>query len=63
MTEDDADSVATDSQQSEETELPVIQLCGLVEELRYRPAAAPHRGLHPSGLGPGLQHRSHPIPH
>uniref|UniRef100_A0A8C0ZQS4 Cilia- and flagella-associated protein 263 n=1 Tax=Castor canadensis TaxID=51338 RepID=A0A8C0ZQS4_CASCN len=35
MTEDDADSVATDSQQSEETELPVIQLCGLVEELSY----------------------------
>lgn len=36
MTEDDSESVATDSQAEEEGELPVIQLCGLVEELRYR---------------------------
>ncbi|XP_076988701.1 cilia- and flagella-associated protein 263 isoform X2 [Tamandua tetradactyla] len=35
MTDDDSDSVLTDSQVGEESELPVIQLCGLVEELSY----------------------------
>ena len=35
MSEEDSDSVITDSQAEEEGELPVIQLCGLVEELRY----------------------------
>lgn len=35
MTEEDSESVHTDSQTGEDTELPVIQLCGLVEELRY----------------------------
>lgn len=34
MSEEDSDSTFTDSQ-AEESELPVIQLCGLVEELRY----------------------------
>lgn len=37
MTEEDSDSVYTDSQTGEERELPVMQLCGLVEELRYLP--------------------------
>ncbi|OBS75254.1 hypothetical protein A6R68_14251 [Neotoma lepida] len=35
MAEEDSDSVATDSQTEEDGELPVIQLCGLVEELSY----------------------------
>nr|XP_023421767.1 coiled-coil domain-containing protein 113 isoform X1 [Cavia porcellus] len=35
MTEEDSDSVYTDSQTGEERELPVMQLCGLVEELSY----------------------------
>ncbi|XP_013371729.1 PREDICTED: coiled-coil domain-containing protein 113 isoform X2 [Chinchilla lanigera] len=35
MTDEDSDSVYTDSQTGEERELPVIQLCGLVEELSY----------------------------
>ncbi|XP_006531063.1 coiled-coil domain-containing protein 113 isoform X1 [Mus musculus] len=35
MSEEDSDSVITDSQAEEEGELPVIQLCGLVEELSY----------------------------
>ncbi|XP_008833081.1 coiled-coil domain-containing protein 113 isoform X1 [Nannospalax galili] len=35
MTEEDSESVATDSQVEEEGVLPVIQLCGLVEELSY----------------------------
>ncbi|XP_004625990.1 coiled-coil domain-containing protein 113 isoform X1 [Octodon degus] len=35
MTEEDSDSVYTDSQTGEERSLPVIQLCGLVEELSY----------------------------
>ncbi|XP_055477327.1 coiled-coil domain-containing protein 113 isoform X1 [Psammomys obesus] len=39
MTEEDSESVATDSQAEEESELPVIQLCGLVEELSYGNAA------------------------
>lgn len=39
MSEEDSDSGITDSQTEEEGELPVIQLCGLVEELRY-----PHHG-------------------
>lgn len=36
MSEEDSDSAFTDSQAEEEGELPVIQLCGLVEELRYQ---------------------------
>lgn len=35
MSEEDSDSAITDSQAEEEGELPVIQLCGLVEELSY----------------------------
>ncbi|XP_075834037.1 cilia- and flagella-associated protein 263 isoform X4 [Microtus pennsylvanicus] len=35
MSEEDSDNAATDSQTEEESELPVIQLCGLVEELSY----------------------------
>ncbi|XP_052023173.1 coiled-coil domain-containing protein 113 [Apodemus sylvaticus] len=35
MSEEDSDSAFTDSQTEEEGELPVIQLCGLVEELSY----------------------------
>ncbi|XP_037672261.1 coiled-coil domain-containing protein 113 isoform X2 [Choloepus didactylus] len=35
MTDDDSDSVRTESQVGEESDLPVIQLCGLVEELSY----------------------------
>lgn len=35
MSEEDSDSGITDSQTEEEGELPVIQLCGLVEELSY----------------------------
>lgn len=35
MSEEDSDSAITDSQTEEEGELPVIQLCGLVEELSY----------------------------
>ncbi|XP_051025311.1 coiled-coil domain-containing protein 113 [Acomys russatus] len=35
MTEEDTESVATESQTEEDGELPVIQLCGLVEELSY----------------------------
>ncbi|XP_037682636.1 coiled-coil domain-containing protein 113-like [Choloepus didactylus] len=31
----DSDSVRTESQVGEESDLPVIQLCGLVEELSY----------------------------
>lgn len=37
MSEEESDGTFTDSQAEEEGELPVIQLCGLVEELRYRP--------------------------
>lgn len=36
MSEEESDSTVTDSHTEEEGELPVIQLCGLVEELRYR---------------------------
>lgn len=50
MSEEDSDNAATDSQ-TEDGELPVIQLCGLVEELRYR-----HRGP----LRPQLQPADHP---
>lgn len=35
MSEEDSDNAATDSQTEEDGELPVIQLCGLVEELSY----------------------------
>ncbi|KAG3257165.1 cilia- and flagella-associated protein 263 isoform X1 [Ictidomys tridecemlineatus] len=35
MTDEDSESVHTDSQTGEDSELPVIQLCGLVEELSY----------------------------
>ncbi|XP_048211044.1 coiled-coil domain-containing protein 113 [Perognathus longimembris pacificus] len=35
MTDDESDSGLTDSQGSEESDLPVIQLCGLVDELSY----------------------------
>ncbi|KAL1784737.1 coiled-coil domain-containing protein 113 [Sigmodon hispidus] len=35
MSEEDSDSAVTDSQTEEDGELPVIQLCGLVEELSY----------------------------
>ncbi|XP_008573208.1 PREDICTED: coiled-coil domain-containing protein 113 isoform X2 [Galeopterus variegatus] len=35
MTDDDSDSVLSESQTGEESELPVIQLCGLVEEFSY----------------------------
>lgn len=51
MSEEDSDNAVTDSQTEEDGELPVIQLCGLVEELRYR-----HRGP----LRPQLQHADHP---
>lgn len=36
MTDDEIESVLSDSHEGSEQELPVIQLCGLVEELRYR---------------------------
>ncbi|KAM9191611.1 cilia- and flagella-associated protein 263 [Dugong dugon] len=39
MTDDDSESNLTDSQAGDENELPVIQLCGLVEELSYGNAA------------------------
>lgn len=51
MAEEDSESAATDSQTEEDGELPVIQLCGLVEELRYR-----HRGP----LRPQRQPANHP---
>ncbi|KAH0501648.1 Coiled-coil domain-containing protein 113 [Microtus ochrogaster] len=51
MSEEDSDNAVTDSQNEEDGELPVIQLCGLVEELRYR-----HRGP----LRPQLQPADHP---
>ncbi|XP_049999960.1 cilia- and flagella-associated protein 263 [Alexandromys fortis] len=35
MSEEDSDNAVTDSQTEEDGELPVIQLCGLVEELSY----------------------------
>ncbi|XP_053458959.1 coiled-coil domain-containing protein 113 isoform X2 [Nycticebus coucang] len=35
MTDDDTDSVHTEPPIGEESELPIIQLCGLVEELSY----------------------------
>ncbi|XP_013209547.1 coiled-coil domain-containing protein 113 isoform X3 [Microtus ochrogaster] len=35
MSEEDSDNAVTDSQIEEDGELPVIQLCGLVEELSY----------------------------
>ncbi|XP_033074514.1 coiled-coil domain-containing protein 113 isoform X3 [Trachypithecus francoisi] len=35
MTDDEIDSVLSDSHEGSEQELPVIQLCGLVEELSY----------------------------
>ncbi|KAM4833529.1 cilia- and flagella-associated protein 263 isoform 2-T2 [Thomomys bottae] len=35
VTDDESDSGLTDSQGSEENDLPVIQLCGLVDELSY----------------------------
>ncbi|XP_036044202.1 coiled-coil domain-containing protein 113 isoform X2 [Onychomys torridus] len=35
MAEEESESTATDSQTEESSELPVIQLCGLVEELSY----------------------------
>ncbi|XP_007946284.1 coiled-coil domain-containing protein 113 [Orycteropus afer afer] len=35
MTDDDSESNLTESQAGDENELPVIQLCGLVEELSY----------------------------
>ncbi|PNI63597.1 CCDC113 isoform 5 [Pan troglodytes] len=34
MTDDETESVLSDSHEGSELELPVIQLCGLVEELR-----------------------------
>nr|XP_040135301.1 coiled-coil domain-containing protein 113 isoform X2 [Ictidomys tridecemlineatus] len=43
MTDEDSESVHTDSQTGEDSELPVIQLCGLVEELRYPPSAVAGR--------------------
>ncbi|KAK2085157.1 hypothetical protein P7K49_036457 [Saguinus oedipus] len=39
MTDDDSESVLSESHEGSEQELPVIQLCGLVEELRYRGGA------------------------
>ena len=51
MSEEDSDNAATDSQTEEDGELPVIQLCGLVEELRYR---------HHGPLRPQLQPAYHP---
>lgn len=39
MSDEDSETPATELQGGEENELPIIQLCGLVEELRYgRPA-------------------------
>lgn len=39
MSFEDSETPATELQAGEENELPIIQLCGLVEELRYgRPA-------------------------
>ncbi|PNJ62948.1 CCDC113 isoform 7 [Pongo abelii] len=35
MTDDESESVLSDSHEGSELELPVIQLCGLVEELSY----------------------------
>ncbi|XP_055154450.1 cilia- and flagella-associated protein 263 isoform X4 [Symphalangus syndactylus] len=35
MTDDESESVLSDSREGSELELPVIQLCGLVEELSY----------------------------
>lgn len=40
MTDEDSDTPVSELQGGEENDLPVIQLCGLVEELRYgRPAS------------------------
>lgn len=38
MTEEDSEPSVSELQVEEENELSVIQLCGLVEELRYWPA-------------------------
>lgn len=43
MAEEDAETCANELQVA--AELPVIQLCGLVEELRYRPAGCAGRPL------------------
>lgn len=37
MSDDDPETPLSESQVAEENELPVIQLCSLVEELRYWP--------------------------
>lgn len=38
MTDEDSETSASEAQAQDENELPIIQLCGLVEELRYQPA-------------------------
>ena len=43
---------ASELQVEDENELPVIQLCGLVEELRYRPAGCWGRPSARCALGP-----------
>lgn len=37
MTDDDSETSASETQAQDESDLPVFQLCGLVEELRYPP--------------------------
>ena len=39
MTDEDSDTPVSELQGGEENDLPAIQLCGLVEELRYGPAS------------------------
>lgn len=68
MTDDETESVLSDSHEGSELELPVIQLCGLVEELRYRrprlgAAPLPPGPSSPGGLGLGDQHGEDPSPH
>ena len=45
MTDEDSETSASEAQAQDESELPVIQLCGLVEELRYQPAGFWGRSL------------------
>lgn len=47
ISEDDSGASTTELQVEEDNELPIIQLCGLVEEFRYPPAGSWGRPLLP----------------
>lgn len=42
MTDEDSQTTASEAQAQDESELPVTQLCGLVEELSYEAGVDPN---------------------